>query len=55
MVPGNSAVNPVYHPKWFGNARKGGDAFGYVAPRSKIVRPAASAKEDNYGSEAGKD
>jgi hypothetical protein len=55
VVPGNSAVNPAYHPQWFGSARKGGDAFGYVAPRTQTVRPAAAAKEDNYGSEAGKE
>jgi hypothetical protein len=55
VVPSNSAVNPAYHPKWFGNARKGGDAYGYLAPRTQVVRPAASAKEDNYGSESGKE
>jgi ABC-type sugar transport system substrate-binding protein len=56
VVPGDSAVNPAYHPRWFGGARKGGDAFGYVASRThNTVRPAAPAREDNYGSEAGKE
>lgn len=54
VVPGDSAVNPAYHPQWFG-ARKGGEAFGYAAPRTQTVRPAAAAKEDNYGAEAGKE
>ena len=55
VVPGNSAVNPAYHPQWFGSARKGGDAFGYVAPRTHTVRPAPRVQEDNYGPEAGKE
>ena len=49
VVPGNSAVNPAYHPRWSGT-QKGGEAFGYVAPRT-----APAMHEDNYGSEAGKD
>jgi hypothetical protein len=53
VVPGNSAVNPG--PKWFGTPVRVGDAFGYLAPRTQVVRPAASAKEDNYGSKAGKE
>jgi hypothetical protein len=55
VVPGNSAVNPAYHPQWSGSTRKGGDAFGYVAPRTQTVRPAVRVQEDNYGSEAGKE
>jgi len=27
--------------------------YGNLAPRTQVVRPAASAKEDNYGSEGG--
>jgi hypothetical protein len=50
VVPGANGVNPAYHPVWFGQNRKGADAFG-----SAVIRhaPAATA-EDNYGSEAGK-
>ncbi len=55
VVPGSSAVNPVDHPHWFAGS-KAGQAFGYVAPRGKTVRPAVAApQEDNYGSAAGKD
>jgi hypothetical protein len=51
VVPGANGVNPAYHPAWFGQNRKGADAFG-----SAVIRHApAAAAEDNYGSEAGKD
>ncbi|HEY6255425.1 MAG TPA: hypothetical protein VIY51_06480 [Xanthobacteraceae bacterium] len=36
VVPGNAAVNPVYHPRWFPNAANtantanGGKAYGFV-------------------------
>ncbi len=54
VVPGNSAVNPAYHPRWSGI--KGGEAFGYVAPHVNTLRNApAMHEEDNYGSEAGKE
>jgi hypothetical protein len=37
VVPGSTVgVNPVYHPDIFGNASKGGKAYGYVAsPKAK--------------------
>jgi hypothetical protein len=55
VVPGNSAVNPAYHPGWLAS-RKGADAYAYVTPRTKTVRPAIVApQEDNDGPEAGKD
>jgi hypothetical protein len=55
VVSGSSAVNPAYHPRWFGTQTKGGEAFGYVAPRANTLRTAPANHEDNYGSEAGKD
>ena len=55
VVPGSSAVNPSYHPRWFGTLNKGGEAFGYVAPRGNMLRTAPATHEDNYGSEAGKE
>ena len=54
VVPGSSTVNPAYHPRWFPNAR-GSDAFGYVAPRTNMLRSAPAVHEDNYGPEAGKE
>ncbi len=51
VVPGTSGVNPAYHPGWFGQSRKGTDAFA-----SAVIRHApAPAADDNYGSEAGKE
>ena len=55
VVPGSSAVNPAYHPRWFGTQNKGGEAFGYVVPRGNTLRTAPTTHEDNYGSEAGKE
>jgi hypothetical protein len=55
VVPGSSAVNPAYHPRWSGTQIKGGEAFGYVAPRANTLRTAPANHEDNYGSEAGKE
>ena len=55
VVPGSSAVNPAYHPRWFGTQNKGGEAFGYVAPHANMLRTAPATHEDNYGSEAGKE
>ena len=55
VVPGSSAVNPAYHPRWFGTQNKGGEAFGYVAPRGNTLRTAPATHEDNYGAEAGKE
>jgi hypothetical protein len=55
VVPGSSAVNPTYHPRWSGTQIKGGEAFGYVAPRANTLRTAPAEHEDNYGSEATKD
>ena len=55
VVSGSSAVNPAYHPRWFGTQIKGGEAFGYVAPHTNMLRTAPANHEDNYGSEAGKD
>ncbi len=56
VVSGSSAVNPAYHPRWFGAQIKGGQAFGYVAPHhTNTMRTAPTNHEDNYGSEAGKD
>jgi hypothetical protein len=55
VVPGNSAVNPAYHPRWSGTQSKGGEAFGYVAPHVNTLRSAPATHEDNYGPEAGKD
>ncbi len=55
VVPGNSAVNPAYHPGWRAG-RKGADAYDYVTPRTQTARPAIVApQEDDYGPEAGKD
>jgi hypothetical protein len=54
VVPGNSAVNPAYHPRWFNNTR-GADAYASAAPHANTLRAAPVAKEDNYGSEAGKE
>jgi hypothetical protein len=54
VVPGNSAVNPAYHPRWLANTR-GTDAFAYVAPHANALRTAPPTQEDNYGPEAGKD
>jgi hypothetical protein len=48
VVPGSSAVNPVYHPLW--NTR-GTDSFASANMRMS----APAAHEDNYGSEAGKE
>jgi hypothetical protein len=53
VVSGSSAVNPAYHPRWFGTQNKGGEAFGYVAPHTNTMR--TGNHEDNYGPEAGKD
>jgi hypothetical protein len=55
VVPGSSAVNPAYHPRWVGAQSKAGEAFGYVAPRGNTLRTAPATHEDNYGSEAGKE
>ena len=55
VVSGSSAVNPAYHPRWSSTQIKGGEAFGYVAPRANTLRTAPANHEDNYGSEAGKE
>jgi hypothetical protein len=54
VVPGNSAVNPAYHPRWFTNTR-GADSFASVSAHAKTLRTMPAAHEDNYGSEAGKE
>ncbi len=30
VVPGDPAVNPVYHPGWFHGGRNAGTTYGYV-------------------------
>ncbi|HEY6254812.1 MAG TPA: hypothetical protein VIY51_03375 [Xanthobacteraceae bacterium] len=50
VVPGSSAVNPVYHPGWFA---KGSKAYASV-PSAKLTPRAAHHDDDNYGPEANK-
>jgi hypothetical protein len=54
VVPGSTAVNPVYHPRWFANGSK---AYGFVpsTKRPQTAPQPLSHQDDNYGPEAGKD